>query len=272
MTNQLTYDQWHVTPTLPPIPLTDVWSPRGTHLARIEHYVNISPDRWEALVQYQNRSQTLLSDLSYYATVVVDSLSTLQDAAVQYHRIFTPYTALGNIDPRKWYANAKESVQQELIARLAWIRHQNLVVIAHDSEKVMEFGDEVVRSVDAIGKLARSIGRIFGEVYHTAVQDELDAKGRPTGHSRYFLQTRTDSKWGAITLINAPNFCEASWDRLWDGGHAVKTIRAIVYGGFGTGKSKFASTFPTPMLVLGFDPFDKLVHYENIEERGADAT
>lgn len=261
MPNTISCNTWEINPQLPPIPLTDILGEDGTLRARIEHYINGGPDHAHAIQQFQERMKLLSSDVGHYRTVVVDSISFLQDAAVQYQRLVNPYTQLGNVDPRKWYANAKEAVQEELMARLAWLRDQNVVLIAHASEKTMEFGDDVVRGIDAIGKLAGRLGQAYGEVYHAYVQDVVDDKGRPTGEEQFLLQTKTNAKWGALTLINAPNPCPSDWNRLWDGGAPVRPLRCIVYGAFGTGKTRFAATWPTPMLVLGFDPYAKLEHY-----------
>jgi len=259
---RLIHHEWTINPTLPPIPLTDVFHADGSLAARIEHYADPGPETTHAIEQFSDRMKVISSDLPQYRTVILDSVSFLQDAAVNYQRAHEVLSLAGNSDPRKWYALAKEVVKPELISRLAWIRDQNVVLVAHASEKTMEFSDDVVRAIDSIGKLPKDLGRAFGEVYHMRVEDERDGKGIPTGTKLYQLQTGNRGGWGAGTLIGVPDPCPADWNRLWDGGHPVKPLRCIVYGDFLTGKSRFASTWPGPLLILAFDPLDKLVHYE----------
>ena len=52
---------------------------------------------------------------------------------------------------------------------------------------------------------------------------------------------------------------QAAVDAL--GGHAYPPIHCLLYGESGAGKSTFLSTFPKPMLVMGFDPYDKMAPY-----------
>ncbi len=263
-TGSITYTDWPLIPNAPSIPITDIWTPAGQHACRMEHYIDTSPDFATALPLWKTRMQLLDADLPNYATIVIDSFSFLQDLAVKWHRLHDPLTAAGFEDPRQWYNHAKEDIQQEMLNRLTWLRTHNLVVIAHASEKTNEFGDDTVRTLDAIGKLAHRLGTAFGEVYHTRVTPVKDKDGLPTSTSRYSLQTDTDAQWGAMSLIGAPNGCDPTYEALWSGGATRKPIHVLVYGNFGTGKSRFAATWPQPILVIATDPFAKLIHYERL--------
>lgn len=234
-------------------------------LCTVEHYAEPDPQHPVAHAQFERRLQRLREDVEPYATVVMDSLSSYQNCALNRQRyVLDPIRGGGQTTNRNWY-NAVTLDATMLMQRLAFIRRRNIIVIAHSSEKTVgEFGDHVLRGVASYGQLGKQLPQSYSEVYRFEVaRDDEDAV-------RIQMVTRSDEKWVAGSTIPAPNPCEPSYQALWPEGVKPRWINVLAYGPPHHAKSLFASTFPTPILVLAFDPPPKLWAYEALGETRKD--
>lgn len=169
--------------------------------------------------QYLSRSPSLFREIKEgkWATVVVDSLSGMKDAAYTMHRFDLNKTSL---DDRRWDKLTTDDLAQALCARLTTAK-TNLVVLAHvdrrgeyvepaAKDKPRSHKDKVdgvaVYQVYAPGRLGTADGlpATFKEMY------AIIPKANTKGETIRTLRTRRDSLYNAKTSpkIQAPDGIE----------------------------------------------------------------
>lgn len=198
-------------------PFRDVMDDQGNLLIRVEYYHNINPEKPVAIAQSFKRYPSLMQEIDYWKTIVLDSVTSFEFAARTHSKYITNTTAQ---DQRQWYGEAKIILEEQLLMRLAFFP-TNVVVLAHDEVKDHEKTKELVRQVAAVGKLGRNIGSQYGELYRINIVPDPQ---RP-GQVQRVVQTQPDTMWPASTGIGAPNPCLPDYNALWANYQPLKTVQ-----------------------------------------------
>lgn len=234
----------------------------------VEHYVDDDPYAPSAYARFIDRVTNMRGDdITAWRTIVVDSITSMDIAA----RLWFRYTvnpvkggpvdgrhpSMGLHDTRPWRAATTDTLEENLYTRIGGWR-TNVCVIAHIDEQKDEVSGSFVRNPAAPGRLSKRLPASYNELYKAYV-----GKGEKPGERVYALQTRNDGRMNANTSVEAPDPCWPEYEALWENwqGALRPLLHALVYGDSGVGKSTFASTWPSPMLVLMFDAIGKDMPY-----------
>jgi hypothetical protein len=226
--------------------------PNQDLLIRLEYYNDPNPKKpkaWQAFEEIWAERDPVEEG---YQTVVIDSMTSLNLIKFwhsQYKKM--PYAK----DPRKWYGDTTEALEQMTMGRFAAFRC-NVVLVAHISREKDERSGSMVYWPSAPGRLGPKGGGLpsaFSETYRAYVDKDGD----------HLLQTETSQRYTACTQIMAPDNCEPKYSALWENwkGDTRPPIHVLVYGLAGAKKSILAATFPKPMLVVMCDAMGKEMPY-----------
>jgi hypothetical protein len=177
----------------------------GAVLSRIEYYADPDPSQPTAYQKFVDRVPSLSSEAAGWGTIILDSLTFLQNAFLRYdEKVLNKQYK----EPRLYYADLRRELVSQLLARFVWLK-TNVVVIAHVSDRKDEFGEGLLRGANAVGQLIGELPAGYGETYRAYVK-------AGTGKERMFaLQTQADNIWYAASQINAPDGCEPTYEALW---------------------------------------------------------
>ena len=218
---------------------------------RLEYYHDANPKKPSAWHNFEENWAERDPIEEGYATVVLDSMTSAQLHKFHDAKFRTMRTAK---DPRKWYGDMTESLEQMVMGRFSAL-HCNVVVVAHMSREKDDRAGSMVYWPSAPGRLGPKGGGLpsaFAETYRAYVRTKSQ-------DNEYLLQTETSSKHIACTQIQAPNPCEPEYEALWENwkGKERPPIHLLVYGNAGAKKSMLAATFPQPILVVMCDAIGK---------------
>lgn len=224
----------------------------GETIVRLEYFLEHDPANASMWNCYARRVQEIQNgEFNQWSTYVADSLTYMEMTARMFGKKLNPPP---KFDQRHWFGYSTDQLEQMCCMGLASLPI-NVVLLCHTGEDKDELHGTFVRSLHAPGRLGkfRGLGAGYAEVYRAYVGADEN------GNKVHQLQTHTDNLWAAETQIDAPDPCYPTYEDIWInwGDRDRDFIHAICYGDIGSGKSTFARTFPTPMLVHMFDPFGK---------------
>jgi hypothetical protein len=192
----------------------------------------------------------MVNFLSQFKTLVFDSATNMELLA-RYREQFE--LNVGAADPRQFWGGSTSQLEQVLFTRQASLP-LNVLTLAHiDSQSDMVHG-KTLFNPNMPGRLRTSISGNYGEFYKMLVKEEEE-------ETHYGIMTQSDNHYHAFSAIRAPRRGPAHYETLWKNwpiGFARRDIHALVYGPPGSGKTTFASTFPTPIFWFLFDSRDKV--------------
>lgn len=228
-------------------------------LVRLEYYHDINPRKPGAWQRFDENWVNRDPVEEGYASVVIDSLTFLQ--LRKFHH--AQYVALrGAKDPRKWYGDTTEALEQVIMGRFASYRC-NVLLTAHMSREKDERSGSMIYWPAAPGRLGPKGGGLpsaFAETYRAYVRTSKEG-------NEFCLQTEKSSKFAACTQIMAPDGCEPDYKELWENFKGVKpALHILVYGDAGSKKSVLAASLPKPILVVMCDPIGKDGPYLRVGE------
>ena len=182
-------------------PVKHVLDPEGKLLYQMEYYHEHEPQRPTGYRRFLNRLVKIHEEYGQWATITVDSVTYLEILA----RLNEKYVVNPNAkDGRQWYAGAKDTMEEVLMVRFGGFP-MNVCVVAHEAVEKVELTGEIIRGVNAVGKLSRSLSVGFNELYRMKTDRDM---GR-------ILQTDGDHQWPASSGIHAPNPCKPDYASLW---------------------------------------------------------
>ena len=144
------------------------------------------------------------ADCQYFATISIDSLTFLEIAMRQREQYKLNPTAR---DPRQWYGGARNEVEQIVMCRFGSLP-TNIVLVCHEATKEIEKTKELLRGVNVVGQLGKTIPCAFPEMYRM----RFDPLGNKGAGLRY-LQTVSDINWPANSEF-APNPCKPDYQSV----------------------------------------------------------
>jgi hypothetical protein len=235
-----------------PVPRRYVSDAKGHLLCQIEYYHDTDPYKPTAFAAFLDNMQQIKDEFQHFPTHVFDSASFMELSARKWDQYGMNPTAK---DPRKWYSTSTMLLEENLWQRPAGIPG-NVVTICHVDEDKDEMLGNFVRNPALPGKLRKRMASAYGEFYYLFVR-----KNPVDGTPQRVLLCHPDGQFHASSLIDAPPICEPSYTALWQGHQPWCPIHVLLYGDSGTGKSTLAATFPKPIRVFHFDPYNKDVPY-----------
>jgi len=225
----------------------------GSLVCRVESFQEWDWEKPTAQKRFIKRVNGLKLEMDKWASIIVDS-ATFMDQIFRRHHA----TIIGD-EYRARGGSTLDMEQFFFFRSLGW--PCNFVAIFHvDHDKDKDEGGVIRYKPRAPGKLPGDLPSAFGEMYHQEVVEGKD------GSRIYQLQTRPHGLYSASTQIQAPNPCAPNFNAMWAGTGMEGTMHLLLYGLSGSGKSTTAATFPTPILVLLFDAWDKAMPYLRLDD------
>jgi len=176
-------------------------------LCQIEFFHDADPRKPQAFRQFRNRFDTLFEEVqaSRWATVVIDGVTFLELISRKLYQ----HDEVKGKEPRRWYAQSTEDLEELLMCRAGALRC-NVVVCAHLDKSYNEVSGVSVHHPAAPGRMSTRFGAGFPEMYVAHCLKQSD------GQVKYWLQTRTDSQCAASSVfLEAPDPCEPVYKALW---------------------------------------------------------
>lgn len=168
------------------------------------------PDGISAYRRFRNRVDRLYDELDQWRTIIVDSTTYMELAARKFEQYVLNADAVGQ-GKQQWWAGSTETMEEMLMCVFANFPC-NVVVIAHlapDKKRVKTGADNLVLSLNAPGRLGRTLPTGYGESYHAYVQED------DNDQAQFWLQTRSNDEFFAGSQIQAPNPCAPNYKALW---------------------------------------------------------
>jgi len=176
-------------------------------LCQIEYFHDPDPRKPQAFRQFRNRFDTLYPEVAEgrWATVVIDGVTFLELISRKLYQ----HDEIKGKEPRRWYAQSTEDLEELLMCRAGAMRC-NVVVCAHLDKAYDEAAGGNVHHPAAPGRMSSRFGAGFPEMYVCHGIKKSD------GAMNYYLQTRTDAKCAAESVfLEAPDPCQPDYRALW---------------------------------------------------------
>ena len=188
----------------------DVVGPAGERLVRVGHYQDAIVDQPTGFKRFVEFLPTLNKEVEAgkWASLVLDSASQATLLGRKWHQYDLNEDAR---DPRQWYGGAADLQEEVLCCQLPALSC-NVAVIMHVSKEKVEAEGSLVRAPLVPGRLQAMIGSQWPEMYRVYI--EMNEKGEKVRR----LQTESDEKWHAGTVIEAPDGMRVSRHegKLWE--------------------------------------------------------
>lgn len=199
-----------------------VCAPTGEVLFELEYYFDMTPqdlgNRNAPLSAYERFQQSLReTDWSRYSAVCLDSLTGYRNAVLRVNqfKLNTTSKGGGQAHGMQWYAAASLSMQNDVMSTLAWAPCHTFV-LAHVDTKKDDARGFFVYAIAAPGQLSSGIASVFSEVYYMHSIPEQNQKGERKNKRVLLTESGMDGsgkgEYIAQTHIEAPNFCEPTWE------------------------------------------------------------
>lgn len=225
----------------------DVLDGEGKLLVRLKYYHDEGMGQPTGYRRLWDDMVRIHETYGQFATYVLDCLTSVEFIARMHEKyVLNPQVK----DHRQWWAGSTDAVEEIIMRSLAGLPF-NVAVTAHVSKDKDEMAGYLVHNPDLPGRLEARLAAYFGEFYHSHVV--RDDKGQPV----YLLQTRTDSRYAAGSLIGAPDPCVNTYEAMWRRGVQRRPVHCLVYGLPHSGKTTFCASWPKPMVVYFSDAYQK---------------
>lgn len=232
----------------------------GEDLVRIEYYHDPIVEKPKAAARFLDRMSALVKEVKE-GRVGTFCFETVSSSMLTTRKMYQYDLEAGARDPRKWYGGSVDVLEEILMIQMPAL-HCNVCVGLHVSQTKVEAEGTMVRAPLLPGRLMGQFASQWPELYRIYVdRDDTGAKIR-------CVQTDGDERYEAATQIGAPDGCRPTYKALWeewDASPARKGTRpplhVAAYATPGAGKSRFFSTFPTPIVVACFDAIGKDMPY-----------
>lgn len=193
-------------------PYREVWYPeRDEVMVRIEYYQDPIIESPEAYSRFIDRLSHAQKELHLYRGFVLDSVTSTSLLGRKWSQYELQDTAK---DPRKWYAEATDLLEEVLMAQLPAMPC-HVGVACHIARTKVEAEGTMVRTPLAPGRLAAAMASQWPEMYRIYVDHD---KG---GNKRRYLQTDSDEKWQAGTQMGLPDPCKPTFKAIWAEGRGA---------------------------------------------------
>lgn len=211
----------------------------------------------EAKKESEEKTPTPQVEGTVPRTLILDSLTSLDVVAMAYALTLHAKKGLGGAPAKHHYVPEMWNVSGLIRQGCSFNGH--FVVIAHDQYDKDELTGRLVTLPLTTGKYAVSISKDFDEVYHTHVEESSPGKPKnylvqtqasPTFNARSYRGWDVATRTNRLDPLEVADF-EAIHKKL--GVLIERPTKWLVIGPMGTGKTAFASTFPTPVLWLDLD-------------------
>ena len=195
-------------------PYTD-YHAKNRYIGRIAYYTNARVADTDGVGRLMDYFPVLDEEVlkGKWATVIGDSVTFMAyDARKQSQYIDNPRTRSGSDkNTLAWYGQATDMVEEVLCSLLPNLTC-NTVAIMHESKVMVESEGSLVRSPAVPGKRLASTNMIaatFPELYRLYVERGEDGK------KRRLLQTDSDEKFQAGSVLGAPDPCKPNYKDFW---------------------------------------------------------
>lgn len=231
----------------------------GDTIARIEYFHDPIVENPRAAARFLDRMSSLPKEVKAGLVKTV-CFETVSSSMLTTRKMYQYDLESGARDPRKWYGGSVDVLEEVLMIQFPALQC-NVCVGLHVSRQKIEAEGGLLRAPLLPGRLMDQFASQWPEVYRVYV--DRDEKGEKVR----LLQTESDERWEAATQIDAPDPCRPSYRALWKGWdethHAGMRppLHVAAYSTPGAGKSRFFSTFPTPIVVCCFDAVGKDTPY-----------
>jgi len=146
------------------------------------------------------RMVTVNQDCEYFKTISLDSLTYFEIAIRLREKYLLNPTAKTQ---QLWYGAARQIIEETVLSRLSSLP-TNVVIVCHEMVKEIEATKELLRGVNVVGQLAKTMPTGFPEMYRMRFD--------PLKNLRY-LQTVSDINWPANSEF-APNPCQPDYQSV----------------------------------------------------------
>jgi hypothetical protein len=185
-------------------------------IGRIAHYTTARVAETDGVGRLMDYFPVLESEVAKgkWATVIGDSVTFMAyDARKQSQYIDNPTTRSGSDkNTLAWYGQSTDMIEEILCSLLPNLTC-NTLAIMHESKVYVESEGGMVRSPAVPGKRLASTNMIaatFPELYRIYVERSVD------GRKQRLLQTDSDEKFQAGSVLGAPDPCKPTYQALWE--------------------------------------------------------
>jgi hypothetical protein len=182
---------------------------KGNLAARIEYYQDPLVDRPQAASTFLERLNRLPKEIDK-GECRTFCFETVTSSALKARKMYQYDLEPDRKDPRKWYGGAVDVLEEVLLIQLPGMQC-NVCVGLHVSKERIEAEGTVLRAPFLPGRLMESFASQWPEIWRFYI--ERDRKNPQDKQG--WIQTASDERWSATSMIEAPDPCEQDYAAVW---------------------------------------------------------